>query len=367
MVSRIFVLYSDTRPIHAEAITLARGMGLTVHCFEEGYLRPYWATYERDGSNGNSRLMDMPVQIIAGSVRSPDAEPPDAPAHWGQTWRHAAYGARYHLAVWLGRRAYPAFRGHRREALPQEVWLSLKRLVQLPLHAIRRDRATARLKRLARPYHVVLCQLAHDANMRDHSDMDGQAAFVSEVVRGFAEGAPAHHQLVFKAHPLEDDREGLEALVLSKAARFGVAERVWYLPGGKLGPLLDSAATAVTVNSTAGQQALWRGLPLKAFGRAIYARPPLTSDQPLDEFFAAPQAPDRALYKLFRLYLLETCQVPGGYYSAQGRRSLLRVLVDKMLAEGDPYSRQKIVQNATIVPNLRLVGGADLTEEPKQG
>jgi capsular polysaccharide export protein len=38
------VLYGDTRPIHAEAILAARAAGLTVHVFEEGYLRPYWVT-----------------------------------------------------------------------------------------------------------------------------------------------------------------------------------------------------------------------------------------------------------------------------------------------------------------------------------
>lgn len=48
------VLYGDMRPIHATAICTAREMGLTIHVFEEGYLRPYWITYERGGANGNS-------------------------------------------------------------------------------------------------------------------------------------------------------------------------------------------------------------------------------------------------------------------------------------------------------------------------
>ena len=36
------VLYGDTRPIHASAVAEARARGLTVHVFEEGYMRPYW-------------------------------------------------------------------------------------------------------------------------------------------------------------------------------------------------------------------------------------------------------------------------------------------------------------------------------------
>lgn len=33
------VLYGDTRPVHAAAVRIAREAGLTVHVFEEGYLR----------------------------------------------------------------------------------------------------------------------------------------------------------------------------------------------------------------------------------------------------------------------------------------------------------------------------------------
>ena len=40
------VLYGDTRPIHAQAVTEAKARGIAVHVFEEGYMRPYWVTYE---------------------------------------------------------------------------------------------------------------------------------------------------------------------------------------------------------------------------------------------------------------------------------------------------------------------------------
>ena len=53
------VLYGDTRPIHAQAVAAAQARGIDVHVFEEGYMRPYWVTYERGGSNGHSRLMEM--------------------------------------------------------------------------------------------------------------------------------------------------------------------------------------------------------------------------------------------------------------------------------------------------------------------
>ncbi|HAV07941.1 MAG TPA: capsule biosynthesis protein CapA, partial [Rhodobacteraceae bacterium] len=80
------------------------------------------------------------------------------------------------------------------------------------------------------------------------------------------EGAPKHHHLVFKAHPLEDGRAPLAQEIARLSAELGVAGRVHFLRGGKLAELLNQARSAVTVNSTAGQQVLWRGIPLKVFG-----------------------------------------------------------------------------------------------------
>jgi capsular polysaccharide export protein len=129
---------------------------------------------------------------------------------------------------------------------------------------------------------------------------------------------------------------------------------VHYVRGGKLSHLLNDARTGVTVNSTAGQQVLWRGIPLKVFGAAVYAKPDFVSDQSLPDFFAAPLRPDNRAYKDFRRYLLETSQVPGGFYAARGRRQLLRHVVDMMLAPEDPYDA---FEKGTAAPRqqLRLV------------
>ena len=64
-------------------------------------------------------------------------------------------------------------------------------------------------------------------------------------------------------------------------------DRVRYVEGGKVAKILKQACSAVTVNSTAGQQALWRGIPLRIFGAAIYAKPDFTSHQGTADFFAA--------------------------------------------------------------------------------
>ena len=73
------VLYAASRPGHVVAAEAARARGLPVHTFEEGYLRPWWVTYERGGTNGASRLMEIGLDDMARAVGpgDPPAAPPD--------------------------------------------------------------------------------------------------------------------------------------------------------------------------------------------------------------------------------------------------------------------------------------------------
>ena len=331
------VLYGDTRPVHAQAVAIARERGITVHVFEEGYLRPYWVTYERGGANGHSRVMDLTVADMQAALARVDLDLPDTPATWGDMRQHIVWGALYHGCVALGFRAYRNFRPHRALTVGQEFVVYLKRLILMPFHRLERRLATARIRRGGFPYHLAILQLEHDASFRDHSPFSSMTEFLALVIDGFAKGAPRHHHLVFKAHPLEDGRVPLLPEIRRLAAVRGVAERVHFVRGGKLAQLLNDARSAVTVNSTAGQQALWRGLPLRSFGTAVYAKPEFVSAQPLEAFFTAPQRPDTQAYRDYRHFLLETSQVVGGFYSARGRRALLRQVADMMLSPDDPY------------------------------
>ncbi|RYG93181.1 capsular biosynthesis protein [Loktanella sp. IMCC34160] len=330
-------LYGDTRPIHAQAVEIAKAFGLTVHVFEEGYMRPYWVTYERGGSNGHSRLMDFSIADMRDRLRVSQMDLPEPPAHWGDMRHHVFYGALYHWFVLFRNRDYRNFRPHRELPVLTEAWLYTRRLFLMPLIALDRRIATARVRFGGFPYHLALLQLEHDASFREHSPFTRMEEFLTLLIDGFAEGAPRHHHLVFKAHPLENGRSPMKAIIRREAARRGVGARVHYIRGGKLARLLDNARTAVTVNSTAAQQVLWRGIPLKAFGRAVFDKPEFVSTLPLAEFFAHPGRPDALAYRDYRRFLLETSQVPGGFYSARGRRQLLRQVVDMMLDEDDPY------------------------------
>jgi capsular polysaccharide export protein len=348
------VLYGDTRPLHAHAIRIAKAAGLCIHVFEEGYLRPHWVTYERGGSNGNSRLMDLTLTQMQSALTHSDMDLPDAPAHWGDMRQHMFWGALYHWFVLAGFWDFRAYKPHRALTVWQEFKLYCKRLVLLPIHRWERMLASFRIKHGGFPYHLVLLQLEHDSSFQMHSPFRTMTEFLAVVIEGFAKGAAPHHHLVFKAHPLEDGRVPVLHEIRRLARAHGIQNRVHFVRGGKLAGLLNHARSAVTVNSTAAQQVLWRGLPLKIFGQAVYGKPEFVSAQPVADFFAHPNRPDSRAYRDFRHYLLETSQVPGGFYSARGRRELLRQVVDMMLMPEDPYDAL-VSGSAAPRQQLRLV------------
>ena len=273
------------------------------------------------------------------------------PASWGDMRQHIFYGALYHWFVMFWNRGYRQFRPHRALSVRQEFALYIKRLLLMPLQAIERRIATLRVRHGGFPYHLALLQLEHDASFQAHSPFDSMTDFLATVIDGFAEGAPLHHHLVVKAHPLEDGRVPLRRELKRLALEKGVADRVHFVRGGKLAQLLDEARSAVTVNSTAAQQVLWRGIPLKTFGDAVYAKPEFVSTKPIRDFFALAERPDRKAYADYRRYLLETSQIAGGFYSTSGRRQLLRQAVDMMLSPEDPYDA---LVSGTAAPRQQL-------------
>ncbi|MEM0987785.1 MAG: capsule biosynthesis protein CapA [Pseudomonadota bacterium] len=348
------VLYGDTRPIHAQAIQMARARGITTHCLEEGYVRPRWVSYERHGNNGNSRLMDISLPRMAqalGQGAKPEAE---VPATWGDARQHLWHSFLYHARCLLPTRSFNRFPRHRRLPLWREAaWYTL-RYARLPSIWLYRSIQQWLLLRSNRVFHLALLQLSFDASMQDHSDYDSTSKFVEDVIDAFAEGAEPDEYLVVKAHPFEDGRERLGSVIREMAQDLGVGKRVIFVDGGKkLASLLDRARSAITVNSTAAQQALWRGLPVAALGRAIYRKPSLVSEQNLVDFMRHPRRPDLRSYWLFRSFMMQTSQFRGSYYAAAGIEELLLTLPRAMLSDIDRYDR--VLEQTSDLPHVPAV------------
>ena len=334
------VIYGDARPYHAIAVEAAEKLGLRVHFFEEGYLRPFWITYERDGVNGRSPLMRIALEDIEEHGLEDVAADDIPPARWGELNAHIAHSLRYHIRNHFLNGSYPNFYRHLPDR-PVDDWRNVAgRVFYQPVLRLRRRARERQVTTDSRPYHLVLLQLGWDASMRRYSAFSSVSEVIDTCMEAFSAGAPPGETIVFKTHPLEDGREGLERSATEAASRHGVAaDRMAFIEGGKLAALISGAKSVVTVNSTAAQQALWRDKPVIALGQAIFAKPGLVSQQSLTDFFSAPETPDPALYRLFRRFLLATSQISGGFYTPHGRSSAMTPAVRAMLSDEDPYAQ----------------------------
>jgi capsular polysaccharide export protein len=163
-------------------------------------------------------------------------------------------------------------------------------------------------------------QLDSDAQIRVHSRFGRMAPAIDTVIRSFAQHAPADVQLVISEHPLDQAVIDLHDTVAAAAVAMGIGDRIVYLRGGTPPPLLAACRGVVTVNSTIGLSAMEVGRPVATLGNAVYNIAGLIDDRPLELFWSQPRAPDPVLVAAFRRALIESTQLPGGYYGPAARR-----------------------------------------------
>lgn len=322
------VLFGDCRPMHRTARATAAGLGVAVHVFEEGYIRPDWITLEQGGVNGYSRMPEDPQWYLRAAAR---LDPIQARPALPEAFRTRAKATilYYAAAVLLGW-CFPWAGTHRPWHPLVEAGGWLRRLGRLKAAGLGSAQQMARLGE--NPYFVLPLQLDSDYQLRAHSDFDGMHAALARVIASFARHAPADLRLVVKEHPLDNGLHDWRQATLEYARALGVQERVLYLEVGDIGLLVRASRGVATVNSTTGTLALAAGVPVFTLGRAIYAMAGLTHQGSLDSFWSRPELPDLDLYEAFRRVIVHRCLLHGGFYDAAGRTALVEAATDRILA-----------------------------------
>lgn len=305
------VLFGDCRDHHLLATPIARKLGITIHVFEEGYIRPDWVTLEQGGVNGHSQL---PRDLEWYSDIATSLPAPVSPGKIPSSFRRRAWEAViYNTADVLSRWHYRNWTNHRPwHPLVEGVgWLQ-------KLNRRQNDEkdSISLLERLeGERYFLFPLQLDSDAQIRLHSPFAGVAHALKLVINSFAQNAPDDMRLVVKEHPLDNGVRNWRQLTADIAAIAGVADRVDFLARGKIEPITRGAQGMVTINSTSGTLALAEGIPVKVLGLAVFDVPGITFEGELDDFWSDPAAPDREAYEAFYKVLADRCLIPGGFFS----------------------------------------------------
>ena len=326
------MLFGDCCDHHMGATRVCRELGIPVHVFEEGYVRPDWVTLELGGVNGHSSLPRDPAWYRETAAKLPPVPPhAQVPSSFR---RRATEGLLYNAADVFTRWHYPHWNNHRPWHPAVEGmgwWRKLRRRKE------REALAAALLERMktsADPYFLFPLQLDSDAQIRLHSPFAGIADALKLVLGSFAAHAPAGTRLVVKEHPLDNGVRNWEQETADMAARFGIADRVDYLGWGDIVPVARDARGMVTINSTSGTLGLAMGVPVKALGHAVYDIPEITYQGGLDSFWRDPVAPDAETFEAFRRVLIERCLIPGGFFSEEALEKVVRHAIARI--EGRP-------------------------------
>lgn len=325
------VLHGECRLYHRIAADEARRQGARVHVTELGYLRPDWMTVDRDGTAAASAFPRDPGSIarIAAACDPVDLTP-RYPAHF--SWV-AAPDVAYNLSSSLLWFLYPHYRRHTIDWPPLEYAAWVWRLST----ARRRGRAAeARIARIVaegRPLFLFALQLEGDFQVRARSPFQCQTDALEMTAASFAAHAPARATLAIKTHPLDNGLRPWRPVVRAIAGRHRLEDRIVLLDGGNLAPMIERAQGVVTINSSAGLEAILAGVPVKALAPALYDVPGLTHAGPIDAFWTSPQNPDGALARTLVRALAGSVQVRGTIYSREGLAAAVDGIADAILTD----------------------------------
>lgn len=317
------ILFGDCRPIHAQAIEVARRLGRQSLVFEEGYLRPGFVTLEVGGVNAKSPLKNRFMathwaDALAG-VRGDDPVPVKPAGVWqrlAQFWAMSWQGAAYTLAMRIGRRAWPNYAHHKPFRLRSELpaWLlsgwrkiAVARTDQLIGYRFEGE--------LSGRFFVVPLQVYNDSQLTVHSDFPSVETFIQHVVESFASHAPGGTHLVFKHHPMDRGHRHYGRLLGQLAQVQSLRGRLHYVHDLRLPMLLRHSLGAVTVNSTAGLSALYHRVPVVCLGKSFYDGCGLTHQNGLDSFWRTPIGPQPRDVQRLRALMLNESLVPGSFYA----------------------------------------------------
>lgn len=334
-------LFGDCRPQHRQAIAIAGQRNIPVFAFEEGYLRPDYVTVDLGGVNGYSQLTKRalaPVTLDTGATVPVGNSFPAL----------AAWSVLYSLgkdAAWV---VFPHFRRHQGNSVKEGLAYLRSGLRKL-LGRGRDRRCVEAVMRSGRRYFLLPLQVYFDSQITEHSPFLSVAHMVTTVIRSFAARAPMDAMLLIKHHPIDRGHCCYRDLIERTAGAMGCAGRVVYFSEGHMPSLLDGAAGTVTCNSTVGLSSLWHGTPVKALGRAVYNRPGLTAQCPLDQFWSAPQPVNRDNVFAFTAFLRATCQANGSFYTGYRRTGVLDAVIARMAGQYEQaLSRPAVARSRSL-------------------
>lgn len=314
-----FVLFGQTRPIHQVAIEVAKELGIALHIFEEGYIRPDYITLEEGGVNAHSQLPRNPKAYGA------PVEPPLTTAEPTQQRfrRMAIYASLYAIAKWAAKPFFAHEVYHRplNPITQAYQWAIIGSYRKLYFKFKERSLlGELTNKKRTKRFFLLPLQVHNDCQMTHYSNYASVDIVIKEVITSFKNNAKKTDWLVIKHHPLDRPYREYSAYIQSLANELGIQNRVLAVHDLHLPTLIKNSKGVICVNSTTGLQALGHKTPVVTLSEdCFYNIPHLIQGtaKNLDTFWKKPGRVNTTLYQNFRHYLIKETQLNASFYAKQ--------------------------------------------------
>ncbi len=303
------VMYNDCRLIHAKAIKVARKLGIGIWIFEEGYLRPYCITFEKDGVNANSSLPRDKNFYLSCNILTKESikEIPGG-------FKFMSFSA--FLYWFFSFLLAPFFNNklHHRTLYPFEFLFWFRSLYRKYLYKFTEKKLNQKIYSLEKKYFLAVLQVYSDTQIKHHYKKIIEE-FIEELILSLANHARAKSYLVFKHHPMDRGYRNYSKLINELSQKYHVEGRILYVHDTYLPTLLKRALGCITINSTVGLSAILESCPTKVCGNAFYDFEGLAYPKKLQFFWREAHAykPNPSLVLNFKNYLLNTNQFNGNF------------------------------------------------------
>ena len=326
------VLYSDWRPMHQDAILLARYLKIRVWVFEEGYLRNGFVTLEQNGVNGRSPLPKSPEKIMDIAKNLEPFKPSRVKVE--SMRQKVMYAIRHHVGNTLLFPCFFHYRTHREHniffeligILPRYLTRnSRKRKSRVSLHKFLKSRA---------PYFFYPLQLNHDSQVQLYSPYTRQGEAILSVIYSFARYAPENTRLLIKNHPLDNGLIPYRRFIKAVASSLGVKDRVCFIEDGNTVFLAKHAKAVVLINSTVGLSALLEKKNVFCLGYSVYSMPGLAKSaftDKLHDFWSTEDKVDEKLLDAYCALLCSQSLVEGDFYTQQGVQAAVEGTIKRFI------------------------------------
>lgn len=312
------IMFNDMKLVHRLAKSSLRNM-VDFFVIENGYIRPGFISFEKNGVNGNSPI----IGVSKEEIENINIKPVRPFIVRESELRIAIYSAIFYIAFLLLRPLFPSSSLVYKHINKLAIGRVISFLGGLYFR-LKDSRATEHIKeRLSKKYYLVPLQVYNDTQIRFFSPYKDIAEFIEQVLTSFAKHAPKDAFLVFKHHPRDIGYRNYTKLIKNLSESLNLRDRVIYIRSGEILELIEECIGCVVINSTAGMSALLRLKPVKVMGTAIYDKEGLTYQGSLDNFWKDAQTyvVDSHLMEKFKFLVMERALINGSLYQKINRQN----------------------------------------------